>query len=47
MICAHCHDRMKENEIDGACGMRGGGRREYRVLVEETDRRRPLWKTQA
>jgi len=42
MICAHCHDRMKENEIDGACGMRGGGRREYRVLVEETDRRRPL-----
>ena len=42
MICVHHHDQMKENETGGACDTCGGGRRECRVLVGETDRRRPL-----
>jgi len=37
-ICVHHHDQMKENVTGGTCDRCGGGRREYRVLVGETDR---------
>ena len=42
MICAHHHNQMEENDSDEACDTCGRGRREYRVLVGETDIRRAL-----
>jgi hypothetical protein len=38
-------DKVERNEMDGAYNLRGGQMEiAYRILVEKSERKRPLWR---